>query len=944
MAICLAIFQIHDRFALYLQYPTSTEIDIVSFNNMTFPQVTICNNNYIKLSSAQHLGLVEYFKQFMPPFQLDVIASRAQLKIQPPSYENQSELVQARRFLSSGSDELHYWMWNRETCSSESVELRFTDAEKNKMYVNKPGAEMGLLLVLVANRSDYFIQSSFSSGYRILLHEPGEPPQMQEHGFMVNLGEEVNVALSATKTIRQPAPYGTCRDLPDYDQTGCELKCLAEIIIKNCGCRPIHMEEIGNESICDYFEENSCVVTVIGDYYVGKLNDTILCSCPPMCNEINYETSITGSRFSRYIFDVIKKRMAENETQEDFQENAVVVRIYFSSLQYTKITTVVAYSVMALLSDLGGTFGLLLGSTFLTLVEVFELLWDLFLYVLLKKKMKKETVVSKKKNHKHIKPEQFLTRRPFKGKIVLNEALTAKSLRTYGIDRCCDSMSSSHQDDIQTVASKSDDAKMFVNVSQADENNQAKIPIPSSADYDKKKLVSIDCDKGKFVLFKEFKISKMWKHRSSANEDNEEHLFLIKAELIKSIDEISIIGVKQCGDSNRSILNRVMWFIFILFGITLAMYQVNDRLMYYLTYPTSTEYDIVPFDNILPQVTVCNNNFIKKSSAESLGLVEYFKTLEDGEHDFFNKTGSIEERKFLSPGLEQMCSWNALPCYNETIDTTFTNAGQCIIFDPRKKKFDNITGPGARMGLQLILFVNQSDYLIQKGFTLGFNVMVHEPEDPPHVLDLGFKINVGKETNVVVSVTSITRLKPPHGNCKDQLGYNQVTCKLRCLVREVVNNCGCRPIYLKGIGNESICDYHDEIHCVDNLYTDLHKDSVTSSKFSNINLPSIKKFFDKKSLEFNQSDISVLRVFPSSMQHTKISCVKAYSESALLSDLGGALGFLLGSTFLTVFEVFELVWNLCLYAYARKKYRQEFELCRIVFFIVIKQLLVLIIV
>jgi hypothetical protein len=56
--------------------------------------------------------------------------------------------------------------------------------------------------------------------------------------------------------------------------------------------------------------------------------------------------------------------------------------------------------------------------------------------------------------------------------------------------------------------------------------------------------------------------------------------------------------------------------------------------------------------------------------------------------------------------------------------------------------------------------------------------------------------------------------------------------------------------------------------------------------------------------------MAVLHIYFATMQSETISNVPAYDFMALLSDIGGALGLLLGATLLTVFEVTEFALNL----------------------------------
>ena len=121
-----------------------------------------------------------------------------------------------------------------------------------------------------------------------------------------------------------------------------------------------------------------------------------------MCKEITYDSSVTGSKYSKNFVQVLAETTKINYIYEDLTQNNTVVTIFMSSLQYNKINMVEAYSAMALLSDIGGALGLLLGSTILTVVEMIELIGDVlaFLYAK-KKKTSKLIIVEKKKKIKN---------------------------------------------------------------------------------------------------------------------------------------------------------------------------------------------------------------------------------------------------------------------------------------------------------------------------------------------------------------------------------------------------------------------------------------------------------------------------------------------------------------------------------------------------------------
>lgn len=76
------------------------------------------------------------------------------------------------------------------------------------------------------------------------------------------------------------------------------------------------------------------------------------------------------------------EKMFENSVSKDYlTDDTLVLQIYFSSMQYLEMTSKEAYPVTALLSDIGGALGLLLGATLLTVYEVIEFAVQLSHYV-----------------------------------------------------------------------------------------------------------------------------------------------------------------------------------------------------------------------------------------------------------------------------------------------------------------------------------------------------------------------------------------------------------------------------------------------------------------------------------------------------------------------------------------------------------------------------------
>jgi ABC-type nickel/cobalt efflux system permease component RcnA len=73
-------------------------------------------------------------------------------------------------------------------------------------------------------------------------------------------------------------------------------------------------------------------------------------------------------------------------------------------------------------------------------------------------------------------------------------------------------------------------------------------------------------------------------------------------------------------DNRKPWITKIVWLLLVLFGIGLALYQIENRIAYYVQRPTAAKVDIE--NNAMlkfPQVTICNENLMTLSAAERLG-------------------------------------------------------------------------------------------------------------------------------------------------------------------------------------------------------------------------------------------------------------------------------------------------------------------------------------
>lgn len=98
----------------------------------------------------------------------------------------------------------------------------------------------------------------------------------------------------------------------------------------------------------------------------------------------------------------------------------------------------------------------------------------------------------------------------------------------------------------------------------------------------------------------------------------------LRAERIEVfINKVSVVGIVYVIDSQNSKLRRMIWVTWILFGVGLAFFQIQDRISAYLSYPYNTRFEMISVDKLrFPQVTVCKQNWMMKSKVQEFGRLQ----------------------------------------------------------------------------------------------------------------------------------------------------------------------------------------------------------------------------------------------------------------------------------------------------------------------------------
>jgi len=92
------------------------------------------------------------------------------------------------------------------------------------------------------------------------------------------------------------------------------------------------------------------------------------------------------------------------------------------------------------------------------------------------------------------------------------------------------------------------------------------------------------------------------------------------AELRTFCSEASVVGLRFVANTSASPFRRFVWILLLIFGVGFTTFQIQSRIRYYFGYPVSVGIRVEHKKELrFPTVTICNDNMISRSAADSLG-------------------------------------------------------------------------------------------------------------------------------------------------------------------------------------------------------------------------------------------------------------------------------------------------------------------------------------
>ncbi|XP_017835475.1 pickpocket protein 28 [Drosophila busckii] len=228
----------------------------------------------------------------------------------------------------------------------------------------------------------------FKQGYKVFLNSPESVPLTSGNYILVPHGNEVIVSVLpnyvvSTDNLREISSdkrqcyFDDERDLQyfrSYSQSNCQTECLANFTMNRCGCvkfwmpKPFHVPVCGVDSIACYTAAQDELYMLLQNQTMQQSIDPtapIMCDCMPACTSLEYNFEI-----SRAVYDIEKTITALREVYEVTDVIGSRLTVYFKEQQFTAIKRTILFGVSTLISNCGGIFGLFMGISSLSFIEL----------------------------------------------------------------------------------------------------------------------------------------------------------------------------------------------------------------------------------------------------------------------------------------------------------------------------------------------------------------------------------------------------------------------------------------------------------------------------------------------------------------------------------------------------------------------------------------------
>lgn len=396
----------------YIEYDVVTKAQIITETKSTFPTISICQVHPLttkyaeaKVENVLEGIIIDFNITNLTGLDYVGYSLSASTLVLLNAYLNRfNKSYSVEKYGFSVKDTLMYCTYNEINCNYTNFEwyfdvnngncFRFNSGLKQPLKeTNKAGPQNGLLVYFLLDETkNKFI---FSEGLKIFIHNNSVEPNLAE-GISIELSKSTLIAIERTQISKEPYPYSDCIDLKSFDskfyrvildsnmtyrQSNCLDLCLQEIIISSCSCYDLNYLKLDDSTPCLTMTQFMCASKMYASFRNKNLDEECLRKCPLECDSMSFNTRLSSSTFpTKYLFDALGNVLFQNASFDDVKKRVLELKIYYSKLSYLSLTESPKTSIIDLFSNIGGTLGLYVGVSLLSLVEIVEILVEVLVH------------------------------------------------------------------------------------------------------------------------------------------------------------------------------------------------------------------------------------------------------------------------------------------------------------------------------------------------------------------------------------------------------------------------------------------------------------------------------------------------------------------------------------------------------------------------------------
>lgn len=403
----LFFWQFVDSLAAFHKRESYTSIEYQVMDNLSLPAVTICNVNSAKYSKVkaiepQLIDLLTAFTRlglgYIQPEQVELLYNDT-VRNAMSNYTFWEFLSEVGHnlpdmFVRCAMSQVAIPCEDYFTLTATNIGMCYTFNSQELIKrtgvtqtSDEPGPFDGINLTIDVEPKEYLVTNGLGEGIVVNIHSPKVHPFIHSNSIYLPPGEESFIKLEMVDQTILSTPYSKRECIPPeeleekgqellgfrtvYSEDVCRLVCFVDNVYGCGGCNPLGIQT----AACTMWQAFICAVQNF-----HRVNQFKQCNCPPACQQTKYNYQLSHIKFpNTFATNTLNKHTNSTEDDGQISKRYLQLHIYYDSNVYTKIEQRPVTTIFLLLSNLGGTMGLYLGSSVVTLLE-FIYLFMIFIY------------------------------------------------------------------------------------------------------------------------------------------------------------------------------------------------------------------------------------------------------------------------------------------------------------------------------------------------------------------------------------------------------------------------------------------------------------------------------------------------------------------------------------------------------------------------------------